>query len=267
MVTDLALEVLAAAAGLEDASIVVRSLDGGPHATLRPTAAIYPASMIKLPIAVALASRVAAGAERFERTVRVGEGEMTANDAPSPFVPGYAARLDELAAAMLSFSDNVATNVLIETLGRDELGADCARLGLRETAIRRKLSGSLPLIDDPAATGRNAHPADDAALLFERIARAIDPAFDVVRRALEAQHWNEKLPAGFLGTDRFAHKTGDTDETSHDGGILRLADGRRFVIVVYTTLPATPKTAPRFGAFARALRPLLDVRPASSAPA
>ncbi len=256
--TDLSLDALAQAAGLGAASIVVRALDGGPGAMLRPRAPISPASMIKLPIAAALAERVSSGSERYDRVVRIGAGDMTANDAPSPFVPGYAARLDELARAMLSASDNVATNVLIETLGRAELTADCGRLGLRDTAVRRKLSGALPMIDDPAATGRNSHPAGDAARLLERIARTADPAYDVVRRALDAQLWNEKLPPGFCPEDRFAHKTGDTDETSHDGGILRLPDGRRFVVVVYTTLPATASTAPRFAAFARALRPLLD---------
>jgi len=35
--------------------------------------------------------------------------------------------------------------------------------------------------------------------------------------------------------DRFMHKTGETDEMSHDAGILVTAQGRRYVVVLYTT--------------------------------
>jgi beta-lactamase class A len=154
---------------------------------------------------------------------------------------------------MLAASDNVATNVLIDVLGRATIGPACSRFGLTDTAVRRKLSGSLPLIEDPAATGRNAHPARDAALLLHEIDRRAQRRPDFIYAALAGQLWNGKLSQGLRAGDRFAHKTGDTDEVSHDGGILTLEDGRRFVLVVYTSLPATPETDPLFGAFARAL--------------
>jgi len=51
---------------------------------------------------------------------------------------------------------------------RDRASADLAALGFRGTAVRRKLSGALPLISDPAATGRNTHPAAEAAALAFR---------------------------------------------------------------------------------------------------
>jgi beta-lactamase class A len=182
---------------------------------------------------------------------------MTSNDAPSVFVSGYAARLGDLGHAMLAASDNVATNVLIDVLGRETVGAFCTRLGLRDTHVRRKLSGSLPLIDDPEATGRNTHPADDAARLFGRLAQNGAPGW--IRDALAAQIWNDKLSRGFAPGDVFAHKTGDTDEVSHDGGILTLPEGRRYAIVVYTALAATPENDAKHAAFARALRPFLVV--------
>ena len=182
---------------------------------------------------------------------------MTVNDAPSPFVPGYAAELVELARAMLSASDNVATNVLIDVLGRETLTAACTSLGLAGTAVCRKLSGALPLIDDPAATGRNRHPAADAAALFRRIAADQRRRPSWVHDALLAQVWNDKLSRGLEPGDRFAHKTGDTDDVSHDGGILTLAGGARYVVVVYTELPSSPAVDARFAAFMAALRPHL----------
>jgi beta-lactamase class A len=249
---------LAADSGLSGASIVLAPAGlAMTGVAVEPDRPLYPASMIKVPIAAALALRCAAGDFALNERITIDAANLTTNDAPSPFVAGYEASLGDLLHGMVGASDNVATNVLIDVLGRASIGPSCEHLGLRGTAVRRKLSGGLPLIDDPAATGRNSHPAGDAARLFAAIEARSEPGLDLVAAALEQQIWNDKLSRGFWSTDRFAHKTGDTDEVSHDGGILTLADGRRFIIVVYTALPANPETDLRFGAFARALRPYL----------
>jgi beta-lactamase class A len=247
-------------AGLMDAAVVLAPILGtaGPAAAFEPDRPLYPASMIKVPIAAALAELCASGSVRLDDRVRVGAGEMTVNDAPSPFASGYVATLGEAAHAMLAQSDNVATNVLIEALGRDRITAVIRdAFGLEATAVRRKLSGALPLIDDPAATGRNAHPASDAATLFAAIARKRSGRYAFVYDALLAQIWNDKIPRGLREGDTFAHKTGDTDEASHDGGILTLADGRSYVLVVYSALPSSSESDARVAAFGRALRDAL----------
>jgi beta-lactamase class A len=223
--------------------------------------------MIKVPIAAALAVLWAGGTRRPDDRVRVEAAQMTANDAPSPFVAGYETTLREAAHAMIAASDNVATNVLIDALGRERITEICRReLGLPATAVRRKLSGSLPLIDDPAATGRNAHPAADAAALFEAIDRERTGRFAALYGALAAQIWNDKLAAALRPGDAFAHKTGDTDEVSHDGGLLTLADGRRFVLVVYTGLASTRESDARVAAFGRLLREALGDVTAPASP-
>ncbi len=251
---------LAAEAGLRSPAIVVEPLDDGqPALHLDATAEIYPASMIKLPIAMVYASLVEARAFAWTDDATVTARNVTVNDAPSPFVLGCTAELGAYARAMLAASDNVATNVLIDVLGRETISAACASFGLRDTVVHRKLSGALPLIDDPEATGRNRHPADDAAMLFRTLARdrARGARHSVVYDALEAQIWNDKLSRGLRPGDHFAHKTGDTDEVSHDGGILTLPSGRRFIIVVYTPMPSDPSTDACHAAFMHALRPHL----------
>ena len=248
---------LGEAAGFAAPSIVLRAISGGgPSAAYVTGPALYPASMIKLPIAFALDEARARGALSLQDRVTVTAANMTANDAPSPFVPGYAATLAELGHAMLASSDNVATNVLIDVLGRDEIDAACGRLGLTHTHVGRKLSGALPLIDDPEMSGRNAHPPEDAASLLIRLTQHDRPQW--IRRALAAQIWNDKLSRGLAPGDAFAHKTGDTDEVSHDGGILELGGGRCFVLVVYTALASNPENDAKHAAFMRALRPHLD---------
>jgi beta-lactamase class A len=156
---------------------------------------------------------------------------------------------------MLQRSDNVATNQLYDVLGRERATEDIRALGFPGTAFRRKLSGSLPLIDDPEATGRNTFPAAEAAELFAALAEDRVPEAAAVRRILATSWWDVKLSRGLEPGDAFAHKTGDTDEVSHDGGILTLPGGARWVVVVFTELASSDEHDARFGAFMRALRP------------
>ena len=249
------LSAAALAAGLAEPSIVIQRLSppewGAAVEADRP---LYPASMIKVPIAAALWS---SGAPCLNDSHVVADAHMTANDAASPLVPGYLARVEELADLMLTRSDNVATNVLIDAIGRERATAYAHACGLRDTAIRRRLSGALPLIADPEATGRNAHPARDAAHLFMLIAKKEIAGAEWLRTTLERQRWNEKLSRGLRTGDRFAHKTGDTDEVTHDGGILQTEEGGVYVVVVYTALSSSPEGDGRFADFMRRVRPLL----------
>jgi beta-lactamase class A len=258
MLTGETLVSLTEETGLTEAAVRLTDLaPDGRRWGLEPEAAIYPASMIKTPLAVAAARAVADGRAAWAERLTVDSSNMTPNDAPSPLTPGATATLGKIVTLMLSRSDNVATNMLFDRLDRRRASADIAALGFGETVFRRKLSGALPLIDDPAGSGRNAHPAAEACRLFERIAANALPDARRIMRALNAQFWNTKLSAGLAPGDRFAHKTGDTDEVSHDGGILTLASGERYALVVYTQLESNPETDLRFGSFMRALRPYL----------
>jgi beta-lactamase class A len=218
---------------------------------------VYPASMIKLPLAVAAARAIADGRLRWDTPATIDPRNATFNDAPSPMLPGYATTVEELVTFMLQRSDNVATNQLYDLLGRERATADVHALGFRETFFRRKLSGELPLIADPEATGRNSFPAAQAAEMFAALAEDRVPEAAALRRILAKSWWDVKLSRGLEPGDAFAHKTGDTDEVAHDGGILTLAGGSRWVLVVFTELPSSDETDARFGAFMRALRPYL----------
>lgn len=256
------LEDICHEAGLAPASVVVLSLDPPARATaLAPERDLYPASMMKVPLVAA--TLWAAGDDAGpgpETRVRITPENLTANDADSPLAAGYEATVNELMYLAISRSDNVATNVLFDIVGRvraTEIAR--GRLGLSATAFHRKLSGSEPLVEDPQWDGvhRNAHPASDAAKLFASIADDGVAHAATLRAMLADQCWNDKLNAGLRDGDRFLHKTGDTDEVTHDGGILLTQEGRRYVVVVYTELPSTPEHNARFAPFMRAVREFL----------
>lgn len=252
------LPALAGTAGLGAAQIYVRSLvPDGPRWEHDDGRWIYPASLIKLPLSVAVGQAVSDGRLAWETPVIVAPANLTVNDTPSPLAAGYESTVRELVTLMLQRSDNVATNVLYDLLGRERATADLHALGYRQTFFRRKLSGALPLIDDPAASGRNSHPAREAAELLVALAGDRLPQAAVVRAILSSSWWDVKLSPGLEPGDAFAHKTGDTDEVSHDAGILTLPGGARWVVVVCTELPSSDANDLRFVAFMRALRPFL----------
>jgi beta-lactamase class A len=256
------LQDAAARAGLEGASLVVHPLDLAAAAvTVNAGADIYPASMIKVPLVAAALDAIATGRlDGLEAQVEITAANMTANDAESPLVPGYRTTVHDLMARAIARSDNVATNVLFDLLGRKTATAIAQdRLNLPNTSFHRKLSGSDPLIEDPGWDGasRNSHPAADCAHLMRRIANDDLEQAALLRGMLAEQVWNDKLSAGLRAGDAFAHKTGDTTEVTHDGGILTTQSGARYVIVVYTELPSSPENNRRFGPFMRTLLEML----------
>lgn len=261
MLTEEMLARLAGEAGLVPMATVLTRLDRpGLRLAVDPEAGFYPASMIKTPLALAILAQAADGALSLSDRVRVSGANMTLNDKPSPLTPGYEASVEELLLLMLTRSDNVATNVLYDLAGRQRASEIVQRrFGLTGTAFHRKLSGSLPLIHDPEWDGvqMNAHPPRDAARLFELIARTEVPFAGLLRGMLARQEWNNKLSAGLRAGDAFAHKTGDTDEVTHDGGILETAGGGSYVIVAYAAIPSSDENNARFGTFMSALRPFL----------
>ncbi|BDE06103.1 hypothetical protein WPS_13790 [Vulcanimicrobium alpinum] len=249
---------LADDAGLGAAQLHLQRLDRPAAGFARDDGRwIYPASMIKLPLAAVVGAAIDAGHLTWETPVRIAAENLTANDTPSPLEPGYVSTVEELVTLMLQRSDNVATNELFDVLDRHRATATAHRLGFGQTFFRRKLSGALPLIDDPHADGRNSFPAAEALAFFVALdARAL-PQSELLRGILATSWWDVKLHRGLEPGDTFAHKTGDTDEVAHDGGILTLATGSRWAIAVYTELPSSDESDERFGAFMRGLRPIL----------
>ena len=255
------LQELASGSNLQQAAVLLKAVDASAWVIAGdPDAFIYPASMLKTPLAIAALTLAADGVISADARYAVTPANLTANDEDSPLVPGYAATLQELAELAISRSDNVATNMLFDIVGRERAGAICReRYGLFDTAFFRKLSGAEPLIEDPEWDGvhRNRHSARDAALLFDAVASKRFPLADPVYAFLAGQHWNTKLSLGLRPGERFAHKTGDTSEVTHDGGVLELADGRSFVLVVYTQMASTDEHNARFGEFMRRLLAVL----------
>lgn len=202
--------------------------------------AIYPASVIKVPIMVEAFRRFAAGTLSAQQRVTVQARNLTETSGPAPFASGTQTSVGDLVDFMIVHSDNVATNELIDLLDRNAVTASMHSLGLPTFLLGRKLSGSEPLVDDPEMVGRNTLPAGEIGILLALIACDAVPLAAQQREILGRCADGAKLVPGLATGDRFMHKTGETETVSHDAGILVTKDGHRHVVVLYCEVEAKP---------------------------
>jgi len=143
--------------------------------------------------------------------------------------------LRDCAILMMMISDNTATNVVIDAVGRDAVTARMTGLGLTATALRRRM------MDGEAARRGDenvASPADLVRLLqaFERgdglSTSARTTALDIMSRPLSSA-LRTAIPAG----TRVASKPGGLDGVAVDAGLVYLQN-RPFAIAVMGTFLA-----------------------------
>ena len=134
------------------------TLDGRHEVALGADEPVVPASVIKVLVAL-VETRIADGRLDATERVRVTAAERT----PGPtgmalFADDVELSLRDLGTAMLTISDNVATDVLIARVGTDAVNATAGRLGLGATHLGSDLR---TLVD---SIGRDAGFDDYAAL-------------------------------------------------------------------------------------------------------
>lgn len=122
---------------------------------------------------------------------------------------------DELCRYMIMYSDNTATNVLINKLGQDAINERVQALGCKNTSLNRQLMAL-------NTNTENWISARDAATILYKIKNGTAASSAMYAKALEylsKQTDNEGMAEG-ISSGAFAHKTGSLRSMRHDGGIV-----------------------------------------------
>jgi beta-lactamase class A len=130
-------------------------------------------------------------------------------------------------------SSNLATNLVLDRVGRDAVNEVYDQAGATGSRLRRGIQDTRA---DDLGIANTATAADLAAvmcgLLGGRLLAA--PAAAEVERLLAASEWNDALPAGLPPGTYVAHKAGWTADCCHDVAVVRPVDEPAFVLSILT---------------------------------
>ncbi|MFN0119049.1 MAG: serine hydrolase [Blastocatellia bacterium] len=146
---------------------------------------------------------------------------------------GQKMTIADLLDHMITWSSNLATNILIEKAGADSVMALMKSLGANDIQVLRGVEDSKAF----QAGKNNTTTAYDMMLLLQQLAerRFLNgKACDAMINILAAQHFNDGIPAGLPRGTRVAHKTGSITRHNHDAAIVFPPGRKPYVIVVLT---------------------------------
>jgi beta-lactamase class A len=140
--------------------------------------------------------------------------------------------LRDVAALMISVSDNSATNIIIDRIGMENVNALLDSLGLTHTRLRRKMMDV-----KAAAEGReNVATPREMVLLLEALYRGkvLNKQFTDDFFVLLSVHKESYIPQELPEDLRIANKPGELEGVRNDSGIV-FTGNRPFAISVMTT--------------------------------
>lgn len=125
-------------------------------------------SAIKVAVLVELYRQAAAGTLRVEEQVAITKAAAVSGSQLQYFKDGTSSlALHDLAVLMIIVSDNMATNLLIDRVGMENVNRTMADLGLPNTKLQRKMIRP----EESARGNENLSTPQEAAALMERIFR------------------------------------------------------------------------------------------------
>lgn len=179
-----------------------------------------PASVIKLPIMMAIFKLASEGGISLEDTLLVkNEEKMPSCGALNSFMVEPEVDIRTLCNLMITISDNTATNVLISHFTMELLNQVFVEMGLEKTRVNR-------LLFDKEASRKNIQnevTSEEIAFLLEELYWGKFVSEEVSKDILEIlsrQQINHKMKEMLPPGTRVAHKTGEDDDISNDVGII-----------------------------------------------
>jgi beta-lactamase class A len=177
---------------------------------------VNPASVIKVAVMVEAYIQASQGRFKFSDKLILRQSHKVYGAGPLFGQPnGKAFPIQYLIECMIHFSDNTATKMLIDFMGKDSLNLSMRKLGLTQTVV-----GNSDLLK---AKGLNFSTPRDTTLLLSKIAKGSIVSNKACREMvliLSQQKYRWGIPKPVTKDILVANKTGTLDGIKHDAGIV-----------------------------------------------
>lgn len=220
--------------------IVVEEIGQGICFEHLPDQSFIAESVIKVPIMAAVFAAAWQGEFSLEDRLALRREDMVQGSGMLfALSPGLRLSIRELATLMIIQSDNTATNILIDLVGKERIEQTMRELGMKESRYVRKLM--IYPADNP---GNNTITARDVTTMLSQLgagrflsAKACEEMVDIMKKQQFRNGLPSLLPVAddgkgkeMLATDwEIACKSGWDTGRQHDAGLLYV-QGRCFAI-------------------------------------
>jgi beta-lactamase class A len=209
-------------------AISVKNLATGESYELNADEPMPTASLIKFPVMVETYYRFAEGKNRPDDMITLtqqdkvpGSGVLTTH-----FSPGLTLSLKDAVHLMIVYSDNTATNLVLDQIGIRSTNDRMEYLGLPNTKVNAKsFRASTTTIDKARSDkyGLGSTTSNEMVKLLEMLhaGKLVSPAACVeMRKHMEQCDDKDKLPRFLPPGTKVEHKTGSVNSSRTDAGLI-----------------------------------------------
>jgi D-alanyl-D-alanine carboxypeptidase (penicillin-binding protein 5/6)/beta-lactamase class A len=214
-------------------SVAIKHLTTGESYFLNADEPMPTASLIKFPIMAEVYWQAKEGKVKLDEMLTLTKEEMVQGSGilTQHFSPGASFSLRDTVRLMIVYSDNTATNMVLEKIGIPSTNKRMESLKLPNTKINAKVfKGSITSVD-PERTkkfGLGSTTAKEMLTLLEMLHKnelVDEAASKAMLEHLKKCDDDEKFPKLLPKTVIVAHKTGSVSNARTDAGILFFKEG------------------------------------------
>lgn len=228
-------------------AVAFRNLSDNEELLINAEDSFHAASTMKTPVMIELYKKASEGNFSIDGTIEVKNNFRSIADGSNYSLDsvqdsehdlylhiGEQLKVKDLIFRMITMSSNLATNILIEEAGPQNIMSTMRSIGAEQIQVRRG-------VEDNKAFQlglNNRTNANDLMIIFTHLANGTvvnKPACDSMIATLMHQHFTDRIPGKLPKNVKTATKSGSITKVCHDSGIVFLPDGRKYVLVVLTS--------------------------------
>jgi beta-lactamase class A len=214
---------------------------------INDTISLHAASTMKVPVMMEIFRQAEAGTLKLEDSILIkNEFKSIVDESPYSLdigedggdrlysMIGSKESIRSLVHEMITYSGNLATNLIIEKVHAENVQKFMESFGAKDIRVLRGVED----IKAYRAGKNNTTTAKDLAIIYQVIYQGKywrDAYREEMLDILSDQHFRSKIPAKLPADVKVAHKTGSITEIDHDSGIIFPEDRIPYILVVLTS--------------------------------